>query len=249
MSATFGVGALVILAGAVALGWFVTKGGRPRTRLWCILLGVATVITFGVLQVVQIYYRPPAVWLIGLAAAVLAAAALFIRIGKDVSWRGPRVVALVGMVLVVAAAFAFTSIAMPSGGLLHSALRYQGAADGGGTGLPGAARTRRADLHRVPAGDGGGLRRRRADPVRAVHADRACGSRSHSRRQSSATAGAPRSGPIRRRSRAARARPTTARSSGRRGPRHRSRARGRPCRLPREGSGRARWEAPAGGRR
>lgn len=117
MSAIFGVVALAILAGAVVLGWFVAKGGSPRTALWCVLLGVATAATLFVAQIVQIYSRPPAVWLIALAVGLIAMVALFIRIGADTSWKGARIVALVGMVLVVIVAFVFSAMAMPTGNL------------------------------------------------------------------------------------------------------------------------------------
>ncbi|MHB1137168.1 MAG: hypothetical protein ACYC1X_10315, partial [Coriobacteriia bacterium] len=117
MSAIFGVVALAILAGAVVLGWFVAKGGSPRTALWCVLLGVVTAATLFVAQIVQIYYQPPAVWLIALAVGLIAMVALFIRIGADVGWKGARIVALVGMVLVVLAALLFSAIALPTGNL------------------------------------------------------------------------------------------------------------------------------------
>jgi len=117
MSAISGVVALAILAGAVALGWFVAKGGRPRTALWCLLLGVATAVSLFVAQIVQIQYRPTAVWLVALAAGLVAVVALFVRIGADVSWDRTRVIALVGMVLVVLVAFVFSAIAMPTGDL------------------------------------------------------------------------------------------------------------------------------------
>ena len=117
MSAIFAVVALVILAGAVALGWFVAKAGGPRTWLWCLLLGVVIAGSLFVAQIVQIQYRPTAVWLIALAAGLIAAVVLFILIGKDVGWKGGRITALVGMVLVVIAAFVFSAMAMPAGDL------------------------------------------------------------------------------------------------------------------------------------
>ena len=117
MSALFAVVALVILAGAVALGWSVAKAGGPRTWLWCLLLGVVIAGSLFVAQIVQIQYRPTAVWLIALAAGLIAAVVLFILIGKDVGWKGGRIAALVGMVLVVIAAFVFSAMAMPAGDL------------------------------------------------------------------------------------------------------------------------------------
>lgn len=117
MSAIFAVVALAILAGAVALGRFVAKAGGPRTWLWCLLLGAVVAATLFVAQIVQILYRPTAPWLIALAAGLIAAVALFIRIGADVSWRGARVAALAGMVLVVIVALGFTAVAMPAGDL------------------------------------------------------------------------------------------------------------------------------------
>lgn len=116
MSAIFGVVALAILAGAAALGWFVAKGGRSRTGLLCVLLGVVIAATLFVLQIVQIQYRPEALWLVALAIGLIGAVTLFILIGKDVGWKGARVGALAGMVVVVMAAFLFSAIAMPPGG-------------------------------------------------------------------------------------------------------------------------------------
>jgi len=116
MAAIFAVVALVILAGAVALGWSVARAGGPRTWLWC-LLGIVIAASLFVAQIVQIQYRPTAVWLIALGAGLIAALVLFVRIGADVSWRGGRVAALVGMVLVVIVAFVFVAMAMPAGDL------------------------------------------------------------------------------------------------------------------------------------
>lgn len=117
MTALFGVVALAILAGAVALGWFVAKGGRPRTALWCVLLGVATAVSLFVAQIIQIQYRPTVVWLLALAAGLIAMVVLFVRIGADVRWDRARVIALVGMVFVVLVAFVFSAMAMPTGDL------------------------------------------------------------------------------------------------------------------------------------
>lgn len=117
MEAIFGVVALLILAGAAALGWFVARGGRRWTGLSCILLGVSTAVTLTIVQIVQIHYRPPAMWLIALAAGAAAMMVLFVRIGADVGWARSRVIALVGMVLVVMLAYLFTAIAMPPGDL------------------------------------------------------------------------------------------------------------------------------------
>lgn len=117
MSAIFAVVALAILAGAAALGWFVVKAGGSRTWLWCLLLGVVIAATLFVAQIVQIQYAPTAVWSIALAAGLIAAVALFVRIGADVGWRGGRVTALAGMVFVVIVAFVFVAMAMPTGDL------------------------------------------------------------------------------------------------------------------------------------
>ncbi len=117
MSALLGVVALVMLVGAVALGWFVSKGGRPRTGLLCLLLGVVTVATLFLLQVAQILYRPSAVVMAALGAGLIAMVVLFISIGKDVDWKAVRVAALVGVVLVVMGTFLFGAIAMPTGDL------------------------------------------------------------------------------------------------------------------------------------
>lgn len=117
MSAIFAVVALVILAGAVALGWSVAKAGGSLTWLWCLLLGVIIGGTLFVAQIVQIQYRPTAVWLIALVVGLIAAVVLFILIGKDVGWKGGRIAALVGMGLVVIVAFVFSAMAMPTGDL------------------------------------------------------------------------------------------------------------------------------------
>lgn len=118
MSVIFAIVPLVILAGAAALGWSIAKAGGPRTGLWCLLLGVATVATLVVAQIVQIHYRPPVVWLLALAAGLIAIVALFIRIGSDVGWARPRVAALLGLVGAVMVAAVFSAIAMPPGNLL-----------------------------------------------------------------------------------------------------------------------------------
>lgn len=117
MVALFAVVALVILAGAAALGWLVAKGGRPRTGLLCVLLGLATAVTLFVAQIVQIQYRPTVPSLVALGAGLIAMMALFIAIGRDVGWKGARLAALAGMMAVVVVAFVFIAMAMPSGDL------------------------------------------------------------------------------------------------------------------------------------
>lgn len=117
MAALFAVVALVILAGAAALGWLVAKGGRPRTGLLCVLLGLATAVTLFVAQIVQIQYRPTVPSLVALGAGLIAMMALFIAIGRDVGWKGARLAALAGMMAVVVVAFVFIAMAMPSGDL------------------------------------------------------------------------------------------------------------------------------------
>lgn len=117
MAALFAVVALVILAGAAALGWLVAKGGRPRTGLLCVLLGLIIAATLFVAQIVQIQYRPTVPSLVALGAGLIAMMALFIAIGRDVGWKGARLAALAGMMAVVVVAFVFIAMAMPSGDL------------------------------------------------------------------------------------------------------------------------------------
>ncbi|MRR11260.1 hypothetical protein EG835_01960, partial [bacterium] len=93
-----GVIVLVALVGLALLIRFIS-GGDTRIGLWSVLLVLAVVIAAMLGQLASIYYRPPLGWIAAVVASVLLVAAVFWLIGRNVAWKAPRVLALVGLVL------------------------------------------------------------------------------------------------------------------------------------------------------
>ena len=118
MPVAIGFIALIALGGTYLLARHVAADGGPRTGLWAGLLVVIVVAVSFAAQIVSIYYRPPIGWLIALALAAVGAVALFIRIGRDVQWRGSRVAAVVGMLVVADITLVLAMIALPFGSML-----------------------------------------------------------------------------------------------------------------------------------
>lgn len=113
----FGFIALLTLVGVVLLIRFIAGGGGPRTLLWAVLVVFAVIIAGMLLQIATIYYKVPFGWAVAVAAAILVVIALLVRIGMDVAWKAPRVLALVGLLVASLITLTIAMIGVPIGGL------------------------------------------------------------------------------------------------------------------------------------
>jgi len=133
------VGAIALAAfvGLVLLIRYIGKGGVPGTALWAALLVVVTIIASLTAQITSIYYKTPFGWALVVVAAVLVAAALFWLVGRSVSWKGSRVLALIGVVVLSLVTFTFVMIAAPTGSFFTPLFeaRAQQIADANGFGV------------------------------------------------------------------------------------------------------------------
>lgn len=118
MYAVVGIVALAGVAGIAMLARFIGKVGGSRTALWVALFALATAVGLLISQVAMIYYRMPVGWIVALAASALVVAALFIGIGRNVSWKAPQILALVGVLILTAVTLAFVLIGAPPGDIL-----------------------------------------------------------------------------------------------------------------------------------
>lgn len=110
-------GAIVVaaLVGIVLIIRYVSAGGDSRTALWCVLLGLAAMVSSILGQIASIYYTMPIGWIVIVAAAVLVTLALFVLVGKSVAWQLPRVFGTAGFVVLSLAVLTVALIAAPSG--------------------------------------------------------------------------------------------------------------------------------------
>jgi len=91
---------LVALGGGVALAWFVTTAGEPRAKTVAMVGGFAFAVLAAIVAqaLIALLGAEPAL-LVALPVAILAAAALFFLVGREVKWGWTRVLALVGVAL------------------------------------------------------------------------------------------------------------------------------------------------------
>lgn len=118
--------ALVALAAVVGLVWVISKAGSPRTALWAALLALSLALGMLLLSVASVYYKMPVGWIVALVAAAAVVGSLFVLVGKSVSWKAPRVLALVGLIAATVIAMTVVLITMPFGGLVLPIFEIRG---------------------------------------------------------------------------------------------------------------------------
>ncbi|MRS11909.1 MAG: hypothetical protein EG823_02405 [Actinobacteria bacterium] len=114
------------LAGLIALGVFIAKGGGRLTWLWLALLASAVIVAMQFWSIAGIYFHMPFGWILALVSAVLVVVALFVLVGKSLAWHRLRVVATVGLVFLTFVLSTVALIALPVGELYEPIFEARG---------------------------------------------------------------------------------------------------------------------------
>lgn len=104
---------VIALAGLAALIYFLGRGAGPeRSRVTWLAVGfvVASFLSVVALNLVSVLYEIPPLLIAGIAVVVALLVGLFVLIGRAVSWRAGKVVALVGVL--ITSYILFAAIAM-----------------------------------------------------------------------------------------------------------------------------------------
>jgi len=112
----FGVIALVCLAVIVLLVRIIARRGKPRTLGLAIGMVVGGVLATFLSAYTSIFYEKPSWTVAATAAAWLAVLAMTLLVARDVRWRAPGVLAIVGLLITAEIAFATAAILFPGFG-------------------------------------------------------------------------------------------------------------------------------------
>lgn len=146
--------ALVAIGGAALFTWLIARGGGEHPVLWSVLLAVAVVLGLLLLNVSGVYYRIPVGWVVVRVASALVVIALFVLVGRSVSWKPGRLAAVIGLMVSTMAITVFALMAMPVGVYFTSLFEARGqqiAEEAGFTALFAGGRDLKVDYLPVDA--------------------------------------------------------------------------------------------------
>lgn len=112
------VGGFIAVAALVALALlirFLGKNGDTRTTTWTLLLIASVVVAMLLFSITSVFYTPPLMWTTLTSGAVLAALVLFYLAGRSLGWKGSRVLALTGTLVLSLLLATVLLIALPAG--------------------------------------------------------------------------------------------------------------------------------------
>lgn len=109
-SGIFGLLALVVI---VVLARILARSGGQRTMLWLILLALSVATGAFLSQFAFIYHRMPVGWIVILVLAAAVIVTLFVRVGRDLSWRAGRLGGVAGLLVVTLVLSTLVMMFMP----------------------------------------------------------------------------------------------------------------------------------------
>lgn len=113
-----GVFALIAVAVVVVLARVIARGGGPRTSLWLALLALSVVLGSFLASIAAVYHRMPVGWIAILVLAAAVLVALFVRVGRDLSWHVGRLFGVAGLLVATLVLATLAMMFLPMGGLL-----------------------------------------------------------------------------------------------------------------------------------